>query len=250
MSRKNKNFFLVVIVLILVFALRQPGRALEAPEALEGLLKSTGASVSEGEIQYLVSLGNNFWSMEELKVKLLAAADILGLKDGDVVSSEGATYRVLDVTGEMTLGPLAHIVVQSNPGDKQLGISPQSYLLVICRDSSIHNIKTLASRLETVMRPLAPGGQTSYYLTGSLPGKYSGDEMSKLAEKALETVNGKVVEGMWEEEIVSLTAYTPLISRHLGAGEDRFNLNIAVRYDRHSERTVIWAGFPLIHGSY
>jgi hypothetical protein len=247
---KNKIVLLTVFAVILLFVSRQPGRALEATDALEMLLQSSGASVTEGEVQYLASLDDRFLSMDELEDKLLAAAKILGLKGGETVRSEGKTYRVLDMTGETVPGTSAHIVVQSNPGDTQLGAKPQSYLLVVCRDSSPQRIMTTAARLETALRPLARGGQVSYYLTGELNGKYTAAEMSKMAESALESVNAKVVEGMWEEELVSLTAYTPLITRYYGSGDKRFNLNLAVRYDNHKNRTVLWAGFPLIHTTY
>jgi hypothetical protein len=247
---KNKILLLAGVAVILLFVSRQPGRALEATDALEMLLQSSGASVTEGEVQYLASLNAKFLTMEELEDKLLATAEIIGLKEGEVARSEGKTYRVLDMTGETADGTSTHIVVQSNPGDKQQGVKPQSYLLIVCRHSSPQKIATTAARLETALRPIAPGGQVSYYLTGELSGKYTAAEMSELAERALESVNAKLVEGMWEEEIISLTAYTPLITRYYGTGNDRFNLNLAVRYDNHNNRTVLWAGFPLIHTTY
>ena len=250
MFLKNKILPLVFLAVILLFVSRQPGRALEATDALEVLLQSSGATVTAGEIQYLASLEDRYLSMNELEGILIDVARILGLKGEEIVRSEGKTYRVLDVTGETAAGPSAHIVVQSNPGDTKLGAKPQSYLLVVCRDKSPQRIKELATRLETLLRPIAPGGQVSYYLTGELQGKHTLAEMSKLAEGALESVSAKVIEGIWEEEMVSLTAYTPLIARHFGTGERRFNLNLAVCYDNYKNRTVLWAGFPLIHTPY
>ncbi len=247
---KSKNLALIVLVIIMIIAFRLPGKALEAPLALESLLKDTGASVTQGEVQYLAQLENRFLTMAELEEKLLSVAEVLALEGGDTVRSEGATFRVLDVTGETVHGTQVHIVVQSNPGEKELGQAPQSYLLVVCRDSSPENIGTLASRLETVLQPLAPGGQASYYLTGELAGRYTQEEMSALAERALDSVRATIVEGMYEDNLISLTAYTPLIGRHLNSGDTRFNLNLAVRYDSHNDRTLLLAGFPLIHGSY
>lgn len=250
MKFRNKALILFLLIIAMIYVYRQPKSAFEPPEALEAMLATTGAVIVEGEVQYFASLGQTFLAMDELEEMLFNVADRLALRGGTVQRSEGETYRVLDVTGETSLGPQAHIVVQSNPGDGSLSISPQSYLLVVCRDTSVTRVKTVASRLDVLLQPLAPGGQLSYYLTGELAGRHTLKEMQKLAEDALAAVDGRVIEGLEDEEMISLTAYTPRLGSYLTADEDRFNLNLAVRYDSYLDKTVLWAGFPIIHDTY
>ncbi|MDW7651940.1 MAG: YwmB family TATA-box binding protein [Bacillota bacterium] len=250
MKHTKKIVLLLCLVAILVTVYRLPRREMAGTEALEALLLTTGAEIVEGEVQYYAVLNEEYQTMSELEAILLNVADLLGLDGGEVQHSSGETFRVLDVTGQTTLGTDTHIVVQSNPGGPDAGMGPQTYLLVVCRDSSITNIESAVQGLSELLKPSAPEGQLSYYLTGELPGRRSPEEMENLAQTALSAVRGRVIEGMWEEDIISLTAYTPLIDRHMSVDGEKFNLNIAVRYDDYHDKTVLWAGFPLIHGSY
>jgi hypothetical protein len=235
-------------VLALLFGTAAVDR--EPPDTLETVLKATGASFVEGEIRYFASLERRFLEMSELETILLAAAGRVGLDGGTAGRSEGDTYRVLDIKGKLTLGPDTHIVVQSNPGDASLNLPPQTYLLLICRDSSLQRLKKTASRLEPVLQAQAPGGQISLFLTGEAGGRKSPAEMAELAERAVRAVDGRVVEGMREEGLLSISAYTPRFDRYLGGGRDRINLNLALRTDSTGNKTVVLAGFPIIHGSY
>ncbi|MBS4030309.1 MAG: YwmB family TATA-box binding protein [Clostridiales bacterium] len=249
MGQKKKFAILIGLSLLAVLVLRLPQRELSGTGALETLLLSTGAAVMEGEIQYYATLEDSYLEMSELEEILLQVSDLLGLQGGLVQYSEGETYRVLDVSGKTTQGTDTHIVVQSNPGEEN-SFPPQTYLLITCRDTSLANINTLADRLNVVIQPLAPGGRLSYYLSGELPGRLSSQEMSDMADKALTSVRGQVIEGLWQDDLVSLTAYTPLLEQYLAADGDRFNLNLAIRYDSYHDKTILWAGYPIIHSSY
>jgi hypothetical protein len=249
MGQKKKFAILIGLCILAVLVLRLPRRELSGTDALEALLLSTGAAVVEGEVQYYATLGNSYLEMSELEDVLLQAADLLGLQGGLVQYSEGDTYRVLDVSGKTTQGTDTHIVVQSNPGEEN-SFPPQAYLLITCRDTSLTNIRTVVGRLDVLIQPLAPAGRLSYYLSGELPGRLSSQEMSNMANKALASVRGKVIEGIWQDDLVSLTACTPLLKQDLAADGDRFNLNLAIRYDSYHNKTVLWAGYPIIHSSY
>jgi len=217
---------------------------------LEEMLKKTGADIVEGEAQYFAFMEPRFLEMDELEEILLNVSDKLGLTGGTVHRSESETYRVFDVTGPTLMEPEAHIVVQSNPGDTELNIAPQSYLLVVLSNCSLDNINTLASRLNVLLQPFAPGGQLSFYMTGELPDKMSKQEMNEVALQALEAVEGEIIEDLQEEEMLSFTVYTPLLEEYVSVDSDRFNLNLAIRYDDYRKCTVLLVGFPLIHASY
>jgi hypothetical protein len=246
-----KKALLLLALLAGLFGVYQlQPRSMGEAEALEAMLKITGAEVVEGEVQFYAILDEQYRSMDELELTLLDVADRLGVKEGEVISGEGDTYRVLDVSGQTAFGPLAHIVIQSNPGNPEAGFGPQTYLLVVCRDSTAASIETIVDRIDEMLVPIAPQGQISFYLTGELPGKKTASEMDEMARLALRAVRGQVIEEMNDMDMVSLTGYTPLVDRYVESDGERFNLNLAVRYDDYHDKTLLWAGFPLIHSSY
>ncbi len=250
MTGKNKTQGVLFVLALLLLAFRLAGGRQEPPEVLEAVLKATGASFLEGEVQYFADLERRFLEMAELEKILLEAARLVGLTGQRAEQSAGETYRLLDLKGSIPPGSDLHIVVQSNPGDKNLGLPPQTYLLVFCRHTSLEILKKTASRLEVALRPLAPGGQTSIFLTGEVRRRISPAEMTLLAERAVKAVDGRIVEGMREGGLLSVSAYTPRFGRSLTDGRDRINLNLALRIHSEDDTTVVLAGFPVIHGSY
>ncbi|HHX75040.1 MAG TPA: hypothetical protein GX699_09080 [Firmicutes bacterium] len=219
-------------------------------DILATVVEQTGARIVEGEMQYFAVLDNSFQPMEKLEQFLLEVAEALHITSGTVEKGAGDTYRVIDLTGRSQAGLHTHIVVQSNPGDRQAAIPPQTYLLVVVSDASPAVLKAAAGDFAGRLKPFAENGQFSCYLTGYLAGKKSDREMAYLAQSALQAVEAEPVEEFTVEELVSYTAYTPRLSAAVREGGAPFNVNIAVRYDNFLEKTVVWAGFPLIHDPY
>ena len=247
---RTKAMVLVILFALLALVYNMQQRPLTEMEALEAILRNAGATVMEGEVQFYAALDKRYQTMDELETILLEVADLLGIQGGDVDLGEGDAFRIVDVQGKTEFGPEAHVVIQSNPGDEAANVGPQTYVLIICRDDSMGDMATMISRLEDIITPYAPNGQLSFYLTGEIAAKKSQAEMEQLAGRALRAVRGNVVEGMQDEQMVSITAYTPILERYMGTGKEKFNLNLAVRYDDYHDTTMLWAGFPLIHGSY
>lgn len=246
----KKIAVLATLAVLLVTVTRLPQREMGETEALKALLDTVNAEVVEGEVQFYATVDERYRTMDELEELLLQVSDLLGVTEGNLQRGEGETYRVLDIAGQTAFGPQAHIVVQSNPAGSDDGVSAQTYLLIICRDPDADHIATMINRLDELVMPLAPEGHISFYLTGELPGQHSLEEMDNMARRALKAVRAEVVEGMQDQDLVSLTAYTPLLDRHITMDGERFNLNVAIRYDDYFDKTVLWAGYPLIHGSY
>ena len=112
------------------------------------------------------------------------------------------------------------------------------------------NFHRSGGRTGKILLPKLPRGQFSYYLKGSFSGEIEQTKRQELAQAALVAVEAKIVEEMVTPDLISLTAYTPLVKKHLFVEGERFNLNLAAFYDDYFNKTVIWAGFPLIHDPY
>jgi hypothetical protein len=250
MSHLKKGIILLILVAALVVVYRIQPRTMGETEALQAMLETAGARVVEGEVQFYAILDEQFRTMEELEETLLDVADRLGVTEGDLTRGSGETYRVLDMNGHTAFGPEAHLVIQSNPGNPEDGYDPQTYLLIVCRDTDPEHIEKVVQRLDELLMPVAPRGQISFFLTGELPGEISRPDMDRLTRRALRAVRGQVIEEMRDDSLISLTGYTPLVERYVTADGERFNFNLAIRYDDYHDKTLLWAGFPLIHGSY
>ncbi|MBS4008659.1 MAG: YwmB family TATA-box binding protein [Clostridium sp.] len=250
MNWRKKAVILVCLLSLLVIVSRAASQEMEEVQVLEVILRSAGAEIVRGEAQFYAVLDDEYRTMVELEGIMFEVGELLGLKGGEVQRGEGETYRVLEVTGLTAFGPETQLVVQSNPGAADLGNSPKTHLLIVGRDSSLEKIKTLIKRFNQQILPFAPQGQISVHLTGQLAGKRTAEEMGRIARRALRAIGAKELEGIEGEELISLTAHTPLIKNEILVDGQPFNINLALHYDDLKKKTLLSAGFPVIHGSY
>ncbi|NLM51727.1 MAG: hypothetical protein GX197_02735 [Firmicutes bacterium] len=249
MKYRKKIGLILLILMLATTVYAWPKDYLTAVEALIFALEATGADIEGGEVQFYAVLNEQFLSLAELEKLLADLARWLTVAGGKKEKSSGESFRMLALRGRALKGIDVQIVVQSNPGDN-FTMPPQTHLLVISQTNSLPEFRKAVAALQKILVPKLPQGQFSYYLKSSFDGKKTHAEMYKLTQAALAAVEAKLVEGMVTPDLISLTAYTPLVKQHLLVEDERFNLNVVAFYDDYLERTIIWAGFPLIHDPY
>ncbi|QIB27649.1 YwmB family TATA-box binding protein [Caloranaerobacter azorensis] len=87
-------------------------------------------------------------------------------------------------------------------------------------------------------------------IIGTFDGKLNEDEKIKKVSKALNSINGRKVEGLFNDSLISISAYSPLIDEFIYTGNNKMNVNIALRYNEYEDKTYIWIGTPIISIGY
>ncbi|WP_427337923.1 YwmB family TATA-box binding protein [Caloranaerobacter sp. DY30410] len=87
-------------------------------------------------------------------------------------------------------------------------------------------------------------------IIGTFDGKLNEDEKIKKVSKALSSINGRKVEGFFNDSLVSISAYSPAIDEFIYTGNNKMNVNIALRYNEYEDKTYIWIGTPIISIGY
>jgi hypothetical protein len=123
-------------------------------------------------------------------------------------------------------------------------------LVTITRKGEAPALGSLAHRLPGLIGQETKEGNLSLCLTGHLAGKMDAAAMEALAQQVAQEIGGEELQCVSDGRMVSVTGYTPDLGNYLRAENLRINLNLALRYDEYLDKTVIWAGTPLIARSY
>lgn len=75
-------------------------------------------------------------------------------------------------------------------------------------------------------------------------------EKRKAAQRVFSSCKGKVYEGIDDENIISLTGYSPYFYDSISYMGRKINLNTALRYSKSDSCTYIWIASPLILREY
>lgn len=245
----------LILTLIALAVFWQGSEAKHATTAslMQEVLAQAEATPQGGEALYWGSLGGEFLDMEALESLADRVSASLGIEPhGHRQLLQEDTYHLVDIPGRLPSGVTARVILQSvspiaNNPDSDNG----TFLLVqLVEEGGAYQVLEAGERMQKLLRPYGAKGELTLDLTAHLPGKMSVAEMSSLARELLQGVQAQEVEGITGDNLVSITGYTPLLEEYLLLGQEKINMNIALRYDQHQGLTTLRLGVPLISGGY
>ncbi|MBC7326134.1 MAG: YwmB family TATA-box binding protein, partial [Moorella sp. (in: Bacteria)] len=140
--------------------------------------------------------------------------------------------------------------LQSLAGD---GGGGETYLLVNLESrlpGGAREVQAWEKRIRAAFRPWQVDPHLSYSLVGFIPGRLAAGERQQRARVVLDALEARQVEGVEDEEMYSVSAYSSLLPHHLEVAGRRINTNVALRYHATDDRTYLHLGFPLLGGEY
>lgn len=74
--------------------------------------------------------------------------------------------------------------------------------------------------------------------------------MNRISRLILDGAKAKKVNGMSEKNLISVSAYSPLIDNNIEIEGRKINMNLALRYNAFEDKTYIWLATPVITIEY
>jgi|GEM_PF-570578 len=230
-----------------------PALVNDVPSLLAHALERAGAQGDSVRLEAWGVLNPAFVDIGELVKKAKEAAQDLKLKADLPWKEENQPgFRSVSWEGEVERGVVLFLSVQSL---KDLSGRGETYLL-LSWEGSIGE-KGIAERVQEWQeqaRKVFEGHQVeprfTYMITGRIPGYLSLEERKKRAEAVLSAFKATKIEGLEEEELVSITAYSPLLPQKVEVAGRKANLNVALRFHTTDNTTYLYLGSPLLAGEY
>lgn len=170
-----------------------------------------------------------------------------GEGNGEGEKDEAPAYMLVERHRELCSGGRLRLLLQHM---EQEGSKVVHLLITVTKEGKAPLLGSMAGRLPALLRPEVEEGSLSLCLTGHLAGRLDPGEMEELARAVTREIGGEGLQSVTDGQMVSVTGYTPDLGDYLQAEDLRINLNLALRYDDYLDKTVLWAGTPLITRSY
>lgn len=251
---KNRMVTLLLIVFVLSIAIIAESRLgsvkkdISIEDSLITSMNSTKAQVMESTISAWAKIDDSFMTAEQLTKELAEAVTILKPEESTLNiksdSSDGVNRQTL--SGNMG-NKYYNIEVESVKTDK----GGETYMLM---DVSINNSSSeLASEREkvaTYYQNKRVKANISSCVIGVYDGKLTENAMRSKIADAMSSVKAKEVEGLSNDEINSISAFSGNINNFVLSNNKKVNMQIAMRYSSYDNKTYIWIGSPLINVEY
>lgn len=215
----------------------------------------SGAAIVETNVNAYASATDVFLDKEEVTemVKSLAEGMDLEFEQAERVENFSLDYNQLSVIGKNKEGYSVVIIVHSmdftgiedGPGGFESNI-----VVDVALGGDMEELPHTERKVKDLVEGYMEGARTNCCIVGSYAERVPQDDIEAIIGSILQSAGASEVERAVYDGFVSISAYTPDIGRYVEMGENRVNLNVAMRYNSFEGRTYIWLGSPVISLEY
>ena len=223
----------------------------EPPERM--LIKSfenSGAKTVCSEISFRGKIDGKFKSIDDLKKmvndiskKMGVDSDILS---GDIISNDD--MEGIDLNQAIDNNRNIHI---SAVNSKLKGEMDGSYITVsVVDNSAVAGLEDTRKSVLGILRKYRIQSKVNSCITGSFDGMLDNNRLNVICSIIFKAVEARKVEGMRDDNLISVSAYSPSFRDSVEINGNKVNLNFAVRYNSFENKTYIWLATPVITTEY
>lgn len=243
-------FFICIILLSVLYLLMHNNTDL--PEnTLQKAFKISDAVPVSSDIYIWGTLSgeiNTAKRMQELSRELADALDVK--RDSSYVEKfDNNDYiKKLEIRGNNKQGCRIKVAVQN---DKTSGKGQDINVSVdVIRDGLVEDFKNIRESILSVFDRYGIKPEVNLCITGSYNEKLDTKQLNNMCSKILGKIEAKKVEGIREGNLISVSAYSPVIGSSIVVNGNKVNLNVAIRYNSNEGKTYIWIATPVITTEY
>jgi hypothetical protein len=243
--KKISGLIALMVGFIIIFGAKMPTLGVDKIGRFYKAFEATGAKYEYANINGWGKLKDEFAEIEDLKYYLKLVSE--SLKIGDLPFKQIYDKNLRQVLLEYSdKERYVTVVVQSIKNDDR----SETYLLI---DEYLKNSDDLQKEKEAVERAFQRAKSKPIIATsivGSFKGNLSLEEKEGIVKEVFKSLNAKKVEGIEDTEVISLSGYIKNLGEYITVGNEKINLQVALRYNSYEDKTYIWVATPLIGTEY
>lgn len=131
---------------------------------------------------------------------------------------------------------------KSGNGDK--------YITIDATETVNGSALRLRDKIESVFGKYGLKPVVNSCITGTYEGNLQESQLENICRKILDDSDAKKVESTRQENIISVSAFSPMIEDRLSIDGKNINLSLAIRYNKIENKTYLWVATPVVNTEY
>lgn len=225
---------------------------IESPEStLVKCFNNSGAKVVSSEMYFWGKVEdekyNDFSELIRLSKDIMD--EIKGESREKVLEKTVSNDYIKEVELSTSVGDTAISVVSQIRNDRN--DKPERFISVrFLRELSVNDMDVTRKKVISVLSEYGIDAQVNSCITGSFEGKLTDKQMNEVSKAIFKGAGARKVEGIRDRNLISVSAYSPVINDYIKVDDNKVNLNLAIRYNAVEDRTYIWLATPVISTEY
>lgn len=217
---------------------------------MEGF-KGTGAHLKNTEISSWGKISSQFTT----KKKLVDAAKRVSMK---FTSSDKLNIKYSEAKGVRQAVWLKNensstnpIVVMAESIKGKASSQNESYIVISYKGKNKKDkSNNIIKKINKAYKEFEAKPTTTICLSGEFKTRLSKKRINKVTKNIIKAVDGKIIDKMGDDQVLSITGYTPRIANSVHYGNFMVNINISFDYDEVQRKTNIFLATPVIPDEY
>ncbi len=206
------------------------------------------AGYVESKLQITADYGTAFLTEHDKQALINYLAGSLGVRiDGEIEYRETDAGQIYSYTkkAKQAATTLKAITLREDTSRTYLYVE-----LSIYQDDAYDVLNYRDIILETLEDMGVTQAETTLQLLGAYDGKLAMSEWNRLADGMIKKLSGKIVYENRDEDLYTIYAYSGLLAEYITVEKKRINMQVAVRYEEDTNRTVVYLASPIIRGEW
>ena len=248
----DKKIIIGIMIFAVLFSLGVQRQAFlsfdDDVELVKRSFLSTGAKYEYANINAWSKVNDDFASFDKINEYVEVTIKNMNLDKQKIKVSriEENKFRQLVVEYAENTRHI-NIAVQSLKNDAQ----SETYMLI---DEYLikgyDNVLKERSLINNSFKLLELKPKVTVCFVGTFKGKLNKEKNSSIVKLVLDKLDAQKIEGMEEENIISVSAYSSKLKEYIKLGSEKINLNVAIRYSSFDDKTYLWVATPIIAIEY
>lgn len=215
---------------------------LETFEKTESDFKSFNMSLN-GEIN------NEFMKLNELEKMTEKYIHDLNFKENYREVIEEEHISKVSIYGQVGQSENITLIFYSYL-DKKNDENLTTIFIDINESKDYEEIEEITSKISKTLELYDIEARNTSCIVGVYEGKLGSEYKNEIIKDLTKQTDSKQVENLIEEELISYSLYSKYIKDYIYTGNNKMNLNIAIRYDEYRDQTNIFIASPIITTGY
>jgi galactitol-specific phosphotransferase system IIB component/uncharacterized protein YxeA len=208
---------------------------------------SSGAKMVLNELYFFVRADDNYKNLDSLTQVCKEVLKSIEISNYSKNSTSTDSLVKADLSGTtkdgVKVSAMASIAgSKSGAGDK--------YITIDAVGTDGGTALLLRDKIEKVFETHKLKAVVNSCITGMYEGNLQDTQLENICRKILDDSDAKKVDSYRHENVISVSAFSPMIKDKLNIDGRNVNLSLAIRYNNQENRTYLWVATPIVNTEY
>lgn len=250
MKKVSLILMLVILAASIIgttYYIRIQNNSSEQQVSITDAFNSSGAKMVLNELYFFVRGDDGYKDLESLTEvceEVYKAIEVDNYTKNSTSSDSLVKTDFLGTTKDgIKVTAMASIVGnKTGAGDK--------YITVNANETASGSALLLREKIEKVFTGRGLKPVVNSCITGTYEGNLQDSQLENICRKILNDSDARKIDSLRQENIISVSAFSPMIKDKLSVDGKEINLSLAIRYNKLENKTYLWVATPVVNSEY